>query len=256
MLTCPQCHAGLPEGMRFCLQCGAPLAPGPPALGPSVDKATGSPATPVAPPPPKAAPFPPVPHAGRMPPRRPLPTVNLKIAPTPVLTPPAGPYGAHGRPSLGDQAPEIDEESLKKSFERPTQPGIVACRFCKGPMDVTGEFCEQCGAPVEEAAPGRALGPKLEPSSPGSLPPPVDAGLGPSLAQNRGDIAPLDAAESSGLPEAGPPSGPSLEFPQSAGAEPPPLISEPEFVVATPPPQPEERPQGFMGRIKGLFRRS
>ena len=27
------------------------------------------------------------------------------------------------------------------------------CRFCKGPLDLDGEFCEQCGAPVSEAAP-------------------------------------------------------------------------------------------------------
>ena len=29
------------------------------------------------------------------------------------------------------------------------------CRFCKGPLDLDGEFCEQCGAPVSEAAPSR-----------------------------------------------------------------------------------------------------
>jgi hypothetical protein len=31
------------------------------------------------------------------------------------------------------------------------------CRFCKGPLDLDGEFCEQCGAPVSEAAPSRWL---------------------------------------------------------------------------------------------------
>ena len=33
------------------------------------------------------------------------------------------------------------------------------CRFCKGPLDLNGEFCEQCGAPVSEAAPSRWLKP-------------------------------------------------------------------------------------------------
>ena len=31
------------------------------------------------------------------------------------------------------------------------------CRFCKGPLDLGGEFCEQCGAPVSDAAPSRWL---------------------------------------------------------------------------------------------------
>ena len=31
------------------------------------------------------------------------------------------------------------------------------CCFCKGPLDLSGEFCEMCGAPVSEAAPSRWL---------------------------------------------------------------------------------------------------
>ena len=31
------------------------------------------------------------------------------------------------------------------------------CSFCKGPLDLSGEFCEMCGAPVSEPAPSRWL---------------------------------------------------------------------------------------------------
>ena len=62
-------------------------------------------------------------------------------------------------------APHLEVDAM------PPEPGLAAageiprftphaaeeptCRFCKGPLDLTGEFCEQCGAPVSEAAPSR-----------------------------------------------------------------------------------------------------
>ena len=64
---------------------------------------------------------------------------------------------------------------LVEAEVRPPEPGLAGaekiarftpqaadeptCRFCKGPLDLSGEFCEQCGAPVSEAAPSRWLKP-------------------------------------------------------------------------------------------------
>ena len=46
----------------------------------------------------------------------------------------------------------IADESLRFT---PHSAGEANCRFCRGPLDLSGEFCEQCGAPVTEAAPSR-----------------------------------------------------------------------------------------------------
>lgn len=148
MLTCPKCHFGIPDGMRFCLQCGSSLAPSAPSQ--SLPARTG--------PPPQA-------------PNREVPTVPLKIAPTPVMSPRSGAGAAYPRPSFRDDKLELDEEALKKSFERQvTHPGAIVCRFCKGPLDLSGDFCEQCGAPVMEAAPPGTVTPKPAPPPP---PPPA-----------------------------------------------------------------------------------
>ena len=68
------------------------------------------------------------------------------------------------------------------------------CRFCRGPLDLSGEFCEQCGAPVSEAVPSRRLKPAAAASpivskeisppapSPTSLPAPPAAQATPSPA--------------------------------------------------------------------------
>src|SRR5579862_1462717 len=156
MQTCAKCQAGLPEGLRFCLQCGASLAP--PASG-DLAVRPGDPAIPL------AAATPSVMREISTPPtepvspfrqaRTPASTINLKIAPTPVITPKFTPLATNSRPSLGDNVQEVDDESLKKAFEKPVrhQAGAVICRFCKGPLFLGGDFCEHCGAPVEEAAP-------------------------------------------------------------------------------------------------------
>ena len=156
MLTCPNCQAGVPEGMRFCLQCGAALALNPSGALPAVEADPSVPASPA-----KASPTPPF---------TPLSTVNLKIAPTPVMSPRTAPRAQHPRPRLGDDIEEIDEEALKKSFERRVvRPGAVVCRFCKGPLDLGGEYCDQCGAPLAEAAPPGTLPVKPQPAAPPAL---------------------------------------------------------------------------------------
>ena len=171
MLTCPKCHSGVPEGMRFCLQCGSVVAPPAPAVTPAAGANPSTPAAraaPVAPPAASAPPATPV-----APPRRASPTVPLKIAATPVMAPHAEAAAEPAPTGPGEEKAEVDLESLKKSFEKPvTHPGTVVCRFCKGPLDLNGDFCEQCGAPVMEAAPPGTVKPKPQPAAPPATPEP------------------------------------------------------------------------------------
>ncbi len=233
MLTCPKCQAGVPEGMRFCLECGASLAP-PTFAGPLPGKEEDErfPPAPVAAPP--------------RPPRTALSTIDLKIAPTPVMSPRASPVRLQ-RPSLGDDLVEVDEELLKKAFQRPVpKPGAVVCRFCKNPLDLAGDYCEHCGAPVGEAAPPGALPLKPMPAAapvPPSAPPVLQPG--PSA----------DPATPATLP-VGTISAPLPDQPST----PPNQFIDIELMPAPPAPAPSLPPHaepagGFMGRHKGLFKK-
>ena len=153
MLTCPKCRTHIPEGMRFCLQCGAPLTSPPLAAQVAVSALK-------APPPPRSAADAEsvTPRLDRSP--QPLPSSSAakrNITPSPTLSRPFRLDAENPRPSLGDPMMEIDEESLRKAFEPVSPPGATLCRFCKRPLDLSGDFCEQCGAPVSEAAPPGAL---------------------------------------------------------------------------------------------------
>ena len=244
MVTCANCQAGVPEGMRFCLQCGAAITPTPPPMAPRVVAEPSMPAGDVAPPIPYVAPTPPPsviapPEA----PQKGSTTVPLKIAATPVMAPRTVAPAWQTRPSLGDQMEEIDEESLKKSFERPvTKPGAVVCRFCKGPLDLEGDFCEQCGAPVSEAAPPGTLRPK-----PQAAPPPISSPVGtaPPSSQSAQAAPPTHYQSEGQLPTAKPAA-------RGESTNPTPTRT-PLPVVPTPPP--EEPPSGFVGRLKGLFKK-
>ena len=209
---CPICAAALPEGMRFCLQCGVPL----PA---AVNAETNSPIQWSAAPPEAAQ---------ELPPGRPAPspnsTIPLRISPSPMIAPREGVPLERPRANLGRTMVEFDEEILKKAIERPlVQPGTVFCRFCKGPLDLEGDFCEQCGAPVPDAAPPGTLKPQSQPAPPAGSP-----------VKN----APLTS------PTAGTPASiqPNAEVPIAP--------IPPDFPTPAADPQP-----GFMGRLKGLFKK-
>lgn len=254
MLTCPKCHAGVPEEMRFCLQCGASVAPTPPLAAPPVAADPLMPAAPVAPRAQYAAPAPRAPvSAPPRPPRRESPTVPLKIAATPVMAPRAEAAAEPAPPSPGDQTEEVDDESLKKSFLRPvTQSGAVLCRFCKGPLDLAGDFCEQCGAPVTEAAPPGMIKPKPQhPAPPPATPAPPPGKPTQAAPPARAPVgsAPLRQPSAAPPPSAKP--APRIEptrpTPTRTPAPPPP--------TSPPTPPAEEQPSGLMGRLKGLFKK-
>jgi hypothetical protein len=234
MQTCPKCHAHVPQQMRFCLQCGAALSPPPPAARVAAPMQDGEP-SPLAP-------------KNVAPPHRAVPTVPLKIAPTPVIAPRVGSGADHPPRRLSAPMVEVDDESLKKNFERPpSQPGAVLCRFCKGPLDLAGDFCDQCGAPVPEAAPPGTFKSVPQPAAP-PVPPPAAP-------------APLPATPMQAAPPEPPPVGSAPVDPPSAA---PPLTPDPVTQPEPPSPTPapaaptppaEAPPSGLMGRLKGLFKK-
>jgi hypothetical protein len=255
MLTCPKCHAGNPAEMRFCLQCGVALAPPPAVNAPPPIAHPPVPAAPTAPPADHYAPAPPaVEIVAPKPPQRSTATVPLKISPTPVMAPRDGHVAEHPRPRASEPLVDVDEELLKKSFERPVaHPGAVVCRFCKGPLDIEGDFCEQCGAPVAEAAPPGVVIPK-----PPAPPPP------PPLLDDDPLAAPTKIAPPA--PPPGSPTGPHRIPTPPPAAKP---VQHAEPVHSTPPPRTptpypptpqrpsveEEPSSGLVGRLKGLFKK-
>lgn len=243
---CPKCKEDVPDGMRFCLQCGASLAtpPAPPDAWGEEGDAEAPEAVPA---PPRGLP-PPAPDS---PPPKPAPrvalTVPLKIAATPVITPHAGEGADRGRLRRPEPTEEIDEEFLKAALARTPPSDEVLCRFCKGPLDLAGDFCEQCGAPVEEAAPAGAL--NSQPTAPPATLAPATSPSAPPGASPAGSAPPH-------LLEDDP-----LTPPVPAGHAEPDLLASPDSGApgsSAPPATPpvEKHPTGFMGRLKGIFKKS
>jgi hypothetical protein len=186
--------------------------------------------------------------------RNPNSTVNLRAAaPPPMVEPRYTPLARNPRPSLGDRAQEVDENALKKAFEKPVrhQEGAVICRFCRGPLFLGGEFCEHCGAPVAEAAP-----PGLVPPQPANAEPPITTEDDDPLARilNPAPASPVEA-----------PTGPISAAPHVIDAPLPPVrppVQAPPpqprphnpYLTSTPAPQEDE--PGLMGRLKGIFKKS
>ena len=242
--------------MRFCLECGAsvelPFAAETPIWAEEPSLSAPPPAPVVTGPVVQEAPVPPVSQFRQQ--RTPASTINLKIAPTPVMAPRFEPLPANARPSLGDNVQEVDDELLKKSFERPIrhQPGAVVCRFCKGPLFLGGDFCDHCGAPVPEAAPpGVTLPPR--PKAP-EVPPeaisddPLADLLGPPQVATP---APAGIQSITGLHAAAAP----LASPPTARVEPQRPAPRPNPYLSPSRPQQEDSP-GLMGRLKGIFKKS
>ncbi len=271
MASCPQCNASLPEGMRFCLQCGAPLretpTPEPPApadahlvqgdppfAGPQPELSAPAPVRCAAP----TSAQPPSRHkvrtalaaaedesdgvSVRQNPRRQPPATAEKPRVSPMAAPRSTPLDGRVPPNFRLEIPELDNEDLKRSFQKPTQPGVIVCRFCKSPLDLDSDFCDQCGAPVLEAAPPGTVLPKrpaVEPQPPA-----------PSTSQRAG-TAPKQAARTSKV--AVPPLGrPEPALGKPAAADPAPATN-----VPSPPAKSSAGPSGgLLGRFKGLFKKS
>jgi RNA polymerase subunit RPABC4/transcription elongation factor Spt4 len=238
MLVCPNCHEGIPEGMRFCLQCGVPLASSSLA-GTDPASLTGTevpPARPAAHAP--SARVPARPDVAQWPFPGP-PTVNPIMAPASVQSYPNG--GEYARPHFAGQRTEIDEETLRKAWVGPdVQPDQVVCRFCKRPLYLDGEFCDLCGAPIAEAAPSEVLRDKGRPAASSAPPlstPPQVASAAPGAANE--PTVRLGVA-----------SRPPAAAPLEPARKPPGVSSD-----SQPTPPTEERPSDFVSRLKDIFKR-
>ncbi len=114
------------------------------------------------------------------------------------------------------KAAEPVQAPVRRAAPAPPQ---AICRFCKGALNLQAEFCEYCGAPLEEAAPPGLLKPKPEPIMPAA--PPVQV---PKAAP-----APPKPVPSVSPPAASPRLSPSppVQVPKAAPAPPKPVPSVP-----------------------------
>ena len=247
--------------MRFCLECGNALDVAMsselsvPVANPAVD-ASGVGSAPLGltipasdPTSVAAAKAPDAPLAARPRPS-PLSTVALKISPSPVISPRGDLRVEYPRPALGPEIDEVDEEALRKAFEKPALPGMVLCRFCKSPLDLDGDFCEQCGAPVGEAMPPGTIRRERAPVHP-VAPPPEPARQSPSPINPHLRPGETPAAATPGQPPTAP--APPVAKPSAAATAPrvmPAPSHHPTHPLAAP-----EPPSGLLSRIKDVFTR-
>jgi len=80
-------------------------------------------------------------------------TLSLKGSPSPMIAPRDDVPLARHRVNPGRNMVEFDEESLNVPSTKRRSEDKPLCRFCRGPLDLDGDFCEQCGAPVADALP-------------------------------------------------------------------------------------------------------
>jgi hypothetical protein len=246
--------------MRFCLECGRALDFAAPELSapladPALDESTIgsdslSPTEPPSYPIPVETTHEPAQLLAAHPRRSPVSTVALRISPSPVISPRGDMADDYPRPSIGPEVDEVDEEALRKAFEKPALPGMVLCRFCKSPLDLAGDFCEQCGAPVAEAMPPGTVRPEQAPVHP-VVPAPEPAGQNPNPIDPHLPLGETSTAAAPGQPQTAP--APPVAKPCATATAPrvmPAPSGRPTHPVATP-----EPPSGLLGRLKDVFTR-
>lgn len=153
MPACPKCNSNTPEGLTFCTQCGAHLSGEGLA---STKKVNVGPPKPAAVEPETPRPVPsssePIRSRGKAGPAFPASSNKGPSAPAKAGSP---------GPKRRSPATTVSEEDTPRRVS--SAVGGAICRFCKGSLDLKGDFCDQCGAPVEEAAPPGMVKPKPEP---------------------------------------------------------------------------------------------
>jgi hypothetical protein len=150
MATCAKCKASVPDWMEFCTKCGSPIPK-------------------AAPPAPVKAPLPVPSKAATAPPPRTDPEATVALVRPAGEAKPSQPSKFEG---LDVELPPPEAATVKLDLEeveaRRRASGATAeavCKFCKGPLDLEGGFCEYCGAPLEEAAPPGFIKPKPQPAA-------------------------------------------------------------------------------------------
>lgn len=105
----------------------------------------------------------------------------------------------------------------------------AVCKFCKGPLDLEGGFCEYCGAPIEEAAPPGFIKPKPEPTASAAhlaVPPLEGAQPKPGGAAPRAEVP---VSRQGQVPAAATPPPVSAQAPSGGRVAPSPPIAGPEM---------------------------
>lgn len=203
MASCPKCQADLLEGLSFCTQCGAPVRT---ATMPASQRLPDRP--------PVAAPAPAKPVATQPPPAVPKPT------PPSSAVKPAGVASAAADPKKSDADVSTSPPEEDKRRWVSSTPGKIPCRFCKGPLDLEGDFCEQCGAPVEDAAPPGTVKRKPQPvPSPSATPPPSLPPKGPT--SSAATTAPAPPPKPAVAPPPRPKASPAAPAPRPPATVPP-----------------------------------
>ena len=122
----------------------------------------------------------------------------------------------------------------------PASPTAFECRFCRNPLAPDGEFCETCGAPVEEAAPPGFVKPKPKPTPA----PPENLSTAPAPAPSIPDAKPKASGQVSPGPRKKDRARQRARSDAPARVAPPSppkprrQASPPVRQTATPPPQP------------------
>jgi pSer/pThr/pTyr-binding forkhead associated (FHA) protein len=137
MIKCPHCGRENDDSFKFCLDCGNPLAGGPPeaaagaapATDPEAGKAT-DPGQPAAPEPPPPAPEP--------------PPASPAAAPAAPESPPAAPAAAPAAPEPPPAAPAA-------------APAEAACPKCGTAVGADDAFCASCGQNLKQVAGGSTM---------------------------------------------------------------------------------------------------
>jgi hypothetical protein len=167
----------------------------------------------------------------------------------------------HGDQDLGPSESENARFEVLRRFT-PRRPDGPLCSFCKGPLDLDGEFCEQCGAPVGEAASGSRVEPRPLPRIEPNALPVVSPAPSPSRESTQ-IVAGLPAPFTSDKPNGAPQvrafqTGGSQETPAGvsfrpeeidSGTRPLPVVPPetpvaPPFETLPPPPRPWSLPAG------------
>ena len=166
---CPKCGTEVQPGKRFCGRCGSALAEYAPEMQQQIPIAAPAPTTP-SPPPPLTSPAlvqRSTPHITAPPPLPPAIAATLRV-PTP--------------------SPPVSVPPPSPVEEKP-------CPHCGAPVRAGAKFCKQCGKSPSEGVP-RAVTPPLETAQPHHVPRPAADSPPPETVRDQPQHVPLPAAAS------------------------------------------------------------
>lgn len=156
MIVCQRCGKENQDHYKFCLGCGAEIAPaGGDSVGMMKTMMADMGSAPNLPGMPAPAPSGPPPGVGlpQQPLAQPAPAPQpMQSAPQPVAAPMPQPYPQQPAPILAPQGQELAPPSMGPG----PQGSARGCRQCSADIPPNFMFCGVCGTPVQDAAPASA----------------------------------------------------------------------------------------------------